>query len=324
MKTFSFDTCSPTKMLLVLTIALMLPLISFLTSSVYGNKQQMVSKIVKNGEVLIEHYFVKKTVNSITECQLYCLKHKDQCRSFNIIPTPANRFMCELFDVSNCENTEGGHFRTVKGGKHIEVSQESSFPKHCLDWRKKCYAKSGIYTVDVNRRKTQVYCDMETDGGGWTVFQKQFEGTVDFKRNWEDYKNGFGSLDNEFWLGNEIVHQMTNSTFENIDLYLEGTKYDGTKAFTKYKNFYITSEMDEFRMSPNLYYVNGIAPQSEESKADFLGIKFSTSDRDNDEIGSLNCASRYQCGWWFNACYDIKFNGVYGGPFISIDYGGLI
>lgn len=34
----------------------------------------------------------------------------------------------------------------------------------------------------------QVFCDMDTNGGGWTLIQRREDGSVNFQRKWKDYK----------------------------------------------------------------------------------------------------------------------------------------
>ena len=38
-----------------------------------------------------------------------------------------------------------------------------------------------------------------------SVFQKRIDGSEDFYRGWNDYVNGFGKLDGEFWLGEKFT-----------------------------------------------------------------------------------------------------------------------
>ena len=37
------------------------------------------------------------------------------------------------------------------------------------------------------------------------VIQRRYNGEINFYRNWNDYKYGFGSVDNEIWLGNHAI-----------------------------------------------------------------------------------------------------------------------
>ena len=50
----------------------------------------------------------------------------------------------------------------------------------------------------------------------------RFDGSLDFYRNWIEYRNGFGEIGRgEFWLGNEKVHRLTNGTGDVYTLRIE-------------------------------------------------------------------------------------------------------
>ena len=59
-----------------------------------------------------------------------------------------------------------------------------------------------------------VYCDLTTDGGGWTTFQRrgQFGNPTDhFKRGFFEYQNGFGNdVTEEHWLGLDNIVGLTH------------------------------------------------------------------------------------------------------------------
>ena len=92
---------------------------------------------------------------------------------------------------------------------------------------------------------------MTTDGGGWTVFQRRQDGSVDFNRGWQDYKNGFGHLNGEFWLGLDKIHRLTQSG-QNV-LRVDLMDFDNKTAYAKFRAFSVAGESESYRLNVGSY-----------------------------------------------------------------------
>ncbi|NXJ08515.1 ANGP4 protein, partial [Odontophorus gujanensis] len=175
----------------------------------------------------------------------------------------------------------------------------------------------------------QVFCDMEMDGGGWTVIQLRTNGSVSFQRGWREYKQGFGDVAGEHWLGNEAVHLLTSR--EPYVLRVELQDWEGSQVYAHYGRFQLDSEQQLYRLSLQDY--SGTAGQ--QSSLALQGTNFSTRDADNDNClckcaqmlsGGEQWASGWgphsvptpvppsllsPIGWWFDACGLSNLNGIY-------------
>ena len=111
---------------------------------------------------------------------------------------------------------------------------------------------SGVYTIDPDGLGAfDVFCDQTTAGGGWTVFQKRLDGSIDFYRGWSDYKSGFGNVIGEFWLGLDRINRLTNS--ERYRLRVDLEDIEGKTAYAEYDMFAVTSERIKYRLSLGTY-----------------------------------------------------------------------
>ena len=152
----------------------------------------------------------------------------------------------------------------------------------------------------------QVYCDMESDGGGWVVFQRRMDGTEDFYRGWDDYVKGFGDLNGEFWLGLNKIHRLTNAVTDvNSTLRVELEDFDKQTRFAKYDLFKVNDSSTKYQIE-----IGGYSGDAADSMTYCDGMKFSTKDQDNDVYGS-SCATRFKGGWWYKSCHHANLNGLY-------------
>lgn len=175
----------------------------------------------------------------------------------------------------------------------------------CSTLRQAGLKASGVYTLFPFT--FPVFCDMETDGGGWTVIQRRIPKDTheDFNRPWTDYRQGFGELSSEFWLGLEALHQLTHSS--EYELRVDMRDFEIGSKYAVYGVFRVGPESDGYRLTATHYSGNA----GDALSVFHSGRKFSTFDRDQDTARNKSCAREKEGGWWFHACYAAHLNGLY-------------
>ena len=127
--------------------------------------------------------------------------------------------------------------------------------------------------------------------GGYTLIMRRQFGSLDFKRDWNDYKNGFGKPEKDHWIGNDLIYYLTNQL--NYSLRIELEDWDGNRKVANYESFKIKSEENGYQL-----VVGGYSGNAGDSFSIHNGKMFSTLDRDNDNAPEWfhggNCAQRYR------------------------------
>ncbi|KAM9427134.1 tenascin-N-like isoform 2-T2 [Salvelinus alpinus] len=203
-------------------------------------------------------------------------------------------------------------YRGAKRSRVIETTFKTvgllyPFPMDCTQIKTNGNMASGIYTIYINSDRTkpmEVYCDMDTDGGGWVVLQRRNNGQMDFMKRWRQYMAGFGNMTDEFWLGLDNIYELTNTPTQyelRVDLGV-----GSEKAYAVYDNFKIAPAKQKFKLTIGKY--RGTAGDAMNYHQ---GRPFSTVDNDND-IALGNCALTHRGAWWYKNCHLANLNGKFG------------
>ena len=232
-------------------------------------------------------------------------------------PAPENKCSCNC--CSRLEEIEEklSNLTAVVNQLQSQYRDNERSYTSCQEAKQLGQLLSGVYTLDLEDGldSFQVYCDMSTDGGGWTVFQRRQDGSVDFYRGWSDYKNGFGYLNGEFWLGLDKIHRLTKQAQTlRIDL----MDLSGRRVHADYRRFQVSDESSKYSLTYTSY--NGNAS---DALAWHKGMAFSTKDNDNDRLGG-HCATIHKGGWWYRSCHKSNLNGLYLKNVKSTNYNGIV
>lgn len=193
--------------------------------------------------------------------------------------------------VSQDNGNKGDKSNVCERGMGDDVTK--SYPRYVM-----------TYDATIER---QVLCETQKDGGGWIVIQRRAFGDIDFYRDWTSYREGFGSLTGDFYLGNNAIHTLTD---ENPFELRMDFRINGQELYAAYSSFRIEDESNKYRLRLGSY-TGTIGEASANNGFSYSKNRpFTTFDRDNDDY-STNCAIHEHGAWWYGACHNSHLNGIW-------------
>lgn len=175
----------------------------------------------------------------------------------------------------------------------------NKLPADCSEVSSSSSSGDGLYLIaPAGRRPIMVHCQQN-----WTTIQRRVDGSVDFNQSWNDYAKGFGRPESEYWIGNDVLHRLTQNSCMRLRINIQDI-YDNF-WFAEYGSFRIASRAEGYRLDIGHYTGNASDAMDYQNHMEFSAI-----DVDRD-ISNTHCAGNYEGGWWFSHCQHANLNGRY-------------
>lgn len=184
-----------------------------------------------------------------------------------------------------------------EGQEPQEAKKRSGpLPETCSDVVKPGEEVRGIYQIQVDETKFNAFCIPDPKlGPSWTIIQRRLDGTVNFKRDWDKYVDGFGNMNGEYWIGLQRIFELTN--WEEMELWIELTNTKNESLSSVYRKFYISDVKNLYTL--NIGQHTGSGP---DLMTFYNGHKFSTYEAINDDSGKDCSKVPFKGAWWIRNC----------------------
>jgi len=138
------------------------------------------------------------------------------------------------------------------------------------------------------------------------LIQQNVDGLYFFNRSWAEFKVGFNDTRGNYWLGNDLLHQLTyRSQYKlRVDLQTRNLSW----YYAEYSTFAVSNEASNYRLAVSMYSGN-----AGDALSGHNGMMFTSYDRDNDQWTGNNCVVLTGGGFWYNKCGAAFVNGAGGG-----------